>query len=238
MLASTLWQKEVAEILANRRSLAIRIAFPTVIGGSFLMAAPPGYFTATLVTTLAAALGCFGTSITLSRARTEGTLQRIVLTPLSRRRIVIEQLAVNSGVVFCQLLPLALIVAIRFGAYDFRFLVFLMALGAALAAASLLGLLATVFASSTGEAALYSFLALLPTLYLARVFDSGGLAGDLRSFVAAGVPFSYLQQALLATMGEGTTWSATAMAEASLVVGCAVVLLGALIAPRALRIEA
>jgi len=236
LLPSTLWQVGVAELLSSRRSTFIKVIFPTVVGGLYLFVAPSGFFTASLITVLAAVTGCFGTGITLSRARSEGVLQRITLTPLSRRRIVLEQLAINSAVDFCQMLPLALLTSMKFEAYDLRLLTLLLALGVALVAANLLGLLMIILATTVGEAMLYSSLALFPLLYIGGVFTPVGLEGT-RAILSSTVPFSCLQQALLAVIGESPAWPALRVVETSVVAGAGMLLVAALVGPRVLRFE-
>lgn len=237
MLPSSLWQKELADIASNRKALFIKLAFPLTLGGAYLLAAPPGFYTATVITLMAAMIGCFGTGITLSRARSEGMLQRIGVAPLSPRRIVVEQLGINSAVDICQILPLLPVLAIRFGVYDARIAVFLFALAAAITAANLVGVLMSLIGSTPGEVMLYSSLALFPLLYLGGVFSADTPGPGLRWAISTAVPFSYLQQSLLAIIGEGTSRPLMELAEVSAIATAATGLVAALIAPRVVRFE-
>ncbi len=237
MLPSSLWQKELAETIANRRSMMVKLVFPLTIGGCYLLAISPGFYTATVITLLATFVGCLGTGITLSKTRANGMLRRLALTPLSPTRIVLEQLSINSTVAMCQLLPLAVVFAVRFGIYDARIVAILLAMAAAVAATNLIGLIASLFAKSPGEAVLYSSMALVPLLYLAGVFSPMGTNLDFRSFLAAGIPYSYLQQALVAAMGEVPLWPGRLVAEYSTAAIVVVGVISATLAQYAVRAD-
>lgn len=53
MLPSTLWQKELVKTIANKRSLAVKLAFPLFLAGPVIVAMPPAQITAGAVAILA-----------------------------------------------------------------------------------------------------------------------------------------------------------------------------------------
>ncbi|MCL5264372.1 MAG: ABC transporter permease [Chloroflexi bacterium] len=236
MQASSIWQKELLENCSNKKSLIIKLLFPLLLGWPLLLSSAPLQAKAGVVSLLVVFIGVFGSGVGLSKDRTDGVLRRIVATPLSSRRIIVEQVLVNSAIELIQVSPLlALLVLQRGGTWWLLSLA--VSLLASILVANVVGVLVASIATSAGQVHLYSALIVFPLLALSGVFMPVASANLAQRIFARLLPFSYLQQSLMAVLGETSTLALSETVLWGSVTALAFLSLAYLAAGRLLRID-
>lgn len=214
--ATTLWGRELAELLRRPGALALKLAYPLVVGIPLLWSPAPSFYASMAITMLAATLAGLGTAAVLARERASGLQLRYRLLPRPAGALLTERLLACAAVDLAQLLPLLALVALRHpGAMARWWPAVLLTLAGALLAANALGAFASSLATSPGEVMLWVMLPLLPAFYLSGLFlpPAGPTAVAARL-----LPFSYLHDALDGALGGRPAIDPAHAAAAGLVV--------------------
>lgn len=208
MRPSTVWRKEVLELTRRRKALAVKLAFPLVLGSPLLLASPPPAVVAGAVTLLAVVIGVFGVGVRIARDRTDGVLPRLAILPLSPGRVFLERWAVAAGLEMAQLVPVLLVLLLRYRPEPWLAALCLLALLVTVLVANALGVLVAATVSSPAEMHLYAALAMFPLLALAGVFMPLVPGDGWRVAVAGALPFAHLNRLLMEVLGEAALWPA------------------------------
>ncbi|MEO6798212.1 MAG: ABC transporter permease [Candidatus Dormibacter sp.] len=221
MLAGTVWQRELLEFYQRRRAMVIKLLFPLFIAIPLLFTHAPVIYVAMALTMLITIIGALGAGAVLTRERLVGLTVRYRTLPVTPGRLLLERLTVNAAIDFLQLIPVLLLVAVRYPNSIAWWPALLLTSMAALLVGNLLGAVASVLSDSPGEVMLYIFIPLLPVLYLSGVFAP--LTEPALLVVSRFLPFSYLHEALLGALGGQSNllpWE-TALAGLGFLVGAA-----------------
>ena len=219
MLASTIGERELVEFIQRRRALAIKLAFPALIALPLLFSRAPLIYAASALTMLAAFTSAFGSAAVLSRERVAGLICRYRLLPVRPGRMLLERLSTSAGIDFIQMLPVIVMVGIRHPGGASWWPALVLGSAAVLLAGNLLGAVVSTLSDSPGEVMLFVLIPLLPAFYLSGLFTPP--QGPLLTVIAQLLPFSYLHEALLGSLGLEsplTAWEA-ALGAAGFVVG-------------------
>ena len=198
MLAGTIWQRELVEFAQRTRALAIKLAFPLVIGVPLVFAAPP-FYAAMSLTMLVTIIGTLGSGAVLTRERQSGLTLRYRTLPVTPGRLLIERLTVSALIDLLQLAPVLVLIAVRHPSLPAWWAPLLVSIAAVLLLGNLLGAVASTLSDSPGEVMLYVFIPLLPLLYLSGVFTP--LSQPVLLVISRLLPFSYLHESLLGALG-------------------------------------
>jgi ABC-type multidrug transport system permease subunit len=212
MMPSSVWRKETLKHLRRRRALVLKVVFPLLISSPLLVASPPPLVTAGALTLLTVMVGIFGVGVGLSHDRMEGNLQRQIVLPLAPGRAMLERLLVAAALEAIQLMPILIVLFVRYGTPVELALLTIVALGGAIVLANALGIAISSAVASSAEMHLYSALAVFPLLAAASVFMPLQADAGWRVDVAFVLPFAHLNQALLQVQGEPALWSLPAAA--------------------------
>jgi ABC-2 type transport system permease protein len=216
--------RELAELTSRRLALAVKLAYPLVVGVPLILSAAPAFYAAMALTMLVALLGGLGSAAVLARERASGLQLRYRLLPEPAPSQVMKRVAAGAIIDLLQVVPLLGLIALRHPDRVAWLPSVLITLVGTLLAVDALGALASSLADSPGEVMLYVLIPLLPSFYLSGLFIpmSGLLAG-----IALLLPFSHLHAALLGALGGnpvetvgwtlvgGGAWAAAGMALAA-----------------------
>lgn len=236
MHSSSIWQKELLENFNNKKSLAIKLLFPLLLAGPVLLSSAPPQAKAGVVSLLVVFIGVFGSGVGLSKDRTDGVLLRIAVTPLSPKRIIVEQILVNSAVELAQISPMLAVLVLQRGA-TWWLIALSVSLLATIFVANTLGVLVASIATSAGQVHLYSALVVFPLLAVSGVFTPVSLANPAQKFLAQLLPFSYFHQSLMVFFGEASYLGQLGVVLWSCVLALAFLTFAFLAAGRLLRLE-
>jgi len=202
-LASTIWQRELVEFTQRRQALAIKLAYPLVLGIPLLFSRVPVFNTALALTMLAGLTSALGTGAVLSRERASGLALRYRLLPVRPGTLLIERLGVYAAIDVLQFAPLLVLLGLRHpeGAAFWPALVVTVA--ASILAGNLLGAFVSTLSRAPAEVMLYTIIPLLAAFYLSGVFVSP--QQPVMVVVSRLLPFSYLHAALLGSLGAGAS---------------------------------
>jgi len=204
MLPSNLWQVELAKAFANKRSLALKLVFPLFLAGPVIVAAPPAPVTAGVMALLILFIGVFGAAVGLVNERREGIWGRVLISPLSPRRLLVEQVAANAVVDLLQLAPVLFLFVARYRPAALETGALLACAVSALLTANVLGVLLGTVVSGSGEVHLYAAVLVFLLAALSGLFFPLRAGNAWQVILACLSPFTYLGQSLLAAMGEPT----------------------------------
>lgn len=199
MLAGSVWQRELVEFSQRRRALVIKLLFPLLIAIPLLFSRAPVVYAAMALTMLIAIIGALGAGAVLTRERLLGLTVRYRTLPVTPGRLLLERLSINAAIDLLQLLPVLLLIGIRHPAQVAWWPALLLTTAAVLLIGNLLGAVASLLSDSPGEVMLYVFIPLLPVLFLSGVFAP--LSDPVLLVISRFLPFSYLHEALLGTLG-------------------------------------
>jgi ABC-type multidrug transport system permease subunit len=163
-----------------------------------LSGAPPIY-AAMALTMLVTIVGALGAGAVLTRERQSGLTVRYRTLPVTPGRLLIERLATNGLIDFLQVVPVLVLTAARHPTAFTWWPALLVTTGSVLLIGNLLGAVASTLSDSPGEVMLYVVIPLLPLLFLAGVFTP--VEEPVLLAVSRLLPFSYLHQALLGSLG-------------------------------------
>lgn len=210
-LAGTFWQRELVEFAQRRRALLIKLAYPLVLGMPLLLSRAPVFYAATALTLLAGMSSALGAGAVFARERLSGLALRYRLLPLRPGALLVERISVHTAIDLLQFSPLLVLVAVRHPEGAAFWPALLAALVASMLAGNLLGAFASTLSRVPGEVMLYTIIALLPMFYLSGLFAP--LHPTLLLLVSRFLPFTYLHEALLGSLGGGAglaPWEALA----------------------------
>jgi hypothetical protein len=197
-MIAALWHRDLIELLQRPPALALKLAYPLVVGVPLLWSPAPAFYASMAITMLAATLAGLGTGAVLARERASGLRLRLRLLPRPAGGLVLERVLAAAGIDLAQLLPLLALVAVRHPGTAAWWAPALLALAGTLVTANALGAFASSLASAPGEVMLWVMLPLLPAFYLSGLFvPATGLLGA----AARLLPFSYLHDALDGALG-------------------------------------
>lgn len=202
-LAGTFWQRELVELTQRRPVLLIKLAYPLAIGIPLLLSRAPVIYAGMALTLLVGMTSALGAGAVLTRERLSGLALRYRLLPVRAGILMVERLGVQAAIDLLQFSPLLLLVAVRHQEGAVYWPAVLVALIGALLAGNLLGAFASTLSRVPGEVMLYTFIVLLPAFYLSGVFAP--LPHPWLVVASRFLPFSYLHQALLGSLGAGAT---------------------------------
>ncbi|MEW6230975.1 MAG: ABC transporter permease [Chloroflexota bacterium] len=237
MLPSTLWQKELAETFASKRSLAIKLAFPLALAGPVIIASPPPAVTAGAVAFLVLFVGVFGSAVGLAQERREGIWQRVMLTPHSPGRLLAEVVLANAAVDLLQLSPVFAIFLLRFRPSTPWLVAVLVGGVAATLVAGLLGVLLASAVEGSGEVHLYAAVLVFALAGLSGLFFPLRAENAWQVAVARASPFTYLAQALLGAEGGPALFGPLDSALSLGLLSAGLLGVALLAAPRLLRLR-
>ena len=223
-MGATIWGRELVEFGRRRRALAIKLAYPLVVGLPILFGGAPRFYAAMVLTMLVATLPALGTGAVLARERATGMQRRYRLLPRPAGALLVERLAASALIDAIQFLPVLALVALRSpDGWRWWGPVALCTAGV-LAIGNAVGALASSLTSAPGEVMLYVLIPLLPAFYLAGLFVPP--RGNIAVLVSRLLPFSYLHDGLVGALGGSPVLDPTRVAVA----GVAMVAAGALAA--------
>jgi hypothetical protein len=202
-LAGTLWQRELVEFTQRRTALLIKLAYPLVLGIPLLFSRVPPFQAAMALTMVAGLTSALGTGAVLSRERGSGLALRYRLLPVRPEVLVVERLAVYTGIDLLQFLALLALIGIRHPEAAAFWPALVVTVAASMLAANLLGAVASTLSRTPAEVMLYTVVALLPAFYLAGVFAAPHQS--VMVVVSRLLPFSYLHAALLGSLGAAAS---------------------------------
>jgi ABC-type multidrug transport system permease subunit len=223
----TIAARELAVVISRPRALAIKAGLPLVLALVLVAGHAPTFWAGMLLTVLVCMVGAVGTAVSVSRARDDGFLTRLAVTPGSRGRLLAGWVLAAAAVDVVQLLPVAIAASLAGAGTAGSFAVLLVALAAALVVTNVLGCLVTLAAANAAEVLLDVVVVLAPLLYLGGLF-TGVPAGGWRALVAAADPFSHLHSAFIGVLGGSATYDGAV--DVIAVAAAAVVALALLVA--------
>jgi hypothetical protein len=221
-LPSSIWQRELAELVRRPRALAIKMLFPLAVAVPLLHSAAPSFYAGMALTMLLATMAPLGAGAVLARERAAGLLLRLRLLPGRPRRAGMERMLAGALVDQLQAAPVLVLVMAGRPALPAWWGALWLGTAATLVAGNALGAFASTMTRSPGEVMLFVLLPTLPALYLAGVFTP--FTDPVRHAVSLALPFTYLHDALLGSLG-----GSAAMPPEQAVAGAAAELLAALV---------
>jgi ABC-type multidrug transport system permease subunit len=205
LMPRTIAARELAIVLSRPRALAIKAGLPLLLALVLVAGRAPTFWAGMLLSVLVAMVGAVGTAVSISRARDDGFLTRLAVTPGSRPRLLAGWVLAASAVDVVQLLPVAVAATLAGGGTPASFGVLLVALAAVLVVTNVLGCIITLAAANAAEVLLDVVVVLAPLLYLGGLF-TGVPAAGWRAVVASADPFSHLHSAFIGVLGGTATY--------------------------------
>ncbi len=192
MLPGKLWQKELLEEWKSRKGLFIRFFIPFLILVPLAAAPVPPSARATGIAMGILFIGIFGSATGLAQIRETRMLERLLVLPVPRSRLLLEYILANSAADGLQLsIPFTIVVLS--GNPHFSLAPALpLSYISAIAASNAIGTAIPVFSGSSAEVHLASFIAVfavlsvstpfLPALYrIGQLLPFGGFTSELMS---------------------------------------------------------
>jgi ABC-2 type transport system permease protein len=205
-LVSTVWQRELVEFTQRRQALAIKLAYPLVLGIPLLFSRVPVFDIALALTMLVGLTSALGTGAVLSRERASGLALRYRLLPVRPGTLLVERLGVYAVIDVLQFAPLLILIGLRHPEAAAFWPALVVTIAASMLAGNLLGAFVSTLSRAPAEVMLYTIIPLLAALYLSGVFVSS--QQPVMVFVSRLLPFSYLHEALLGSLGAGASLAA------------------------------
>jgi len=230
LMPRTVAAREMAIVLSRPRALAIKAGLPLVLALVLVAGHAPTFWAGMLLTVLVAMVGAVGTAVSVSRARDDGFLTRLAVTPGSRARLLAGWVLAAAAVDVSQLLPVAVAATLAGAGTPASFGVLLVALAATLVVTNVLGCIVTLAAAGAAEVLLDVVVVLAPLLYLGGLF-TGVPADGWRAVVASADPFSHLHSAFIGVLGGTATYDGVVDVLA-ITAAAVVALVGLLLASR------
>jgi ABC-type multidrug transport system permease subunit len=205
LMPRTIAARELAIVLSRPRAPAIKAGLPLLLALVLVAGHAPTFWAGMLLSVLVAMVGAVGTAVSVSRARDDGFLTRLAVTPGSRARLLAGWVLAASAVDVVQLLPVAVAATLASGGSPASLGVLLVALAAVLVVTNVLGCIITLAAANAAEVLLDVVVVLAPLLYLGGLF-TGVPAAGWRAVVASADPFSHLHSAFIGVLGGTATY--------------------------------
>jgi ABC-2 type transport system permease protein len=206
------FKKEILETVRKPRSLVLKLIFPSLVALPMILGNAPKPVVAGVVVMLTLMIGVFGAGVGLTKDRTDGIMQRTLITPVKSYNVIFSHLAAGVIVEVLQLLPviIMLIVMNVRGRADINSIAMLVAIvGLTVISANALGFFASAFASSSGEIHLYSVLIIFPIIGISGAFQAQSSSTSVLAKVSLASPLTYLYQGLLKIIGQDTAMGYT-----------------------------
>jgi ABC-2 family transporter len=200
-LPSRIWQRELVEFAQRRRTLTVKLAYPLVLGIPLLFSRVSAFDAAMALTMLVGLTSALGTGAVLSRERASGLALRYRLLPIWPGALLVERLGVYAAIDVIQFAPLLVLLGLRHPEAAAYWPALVVTLAGSVLAGNLLGAAASTLSRAPAEVMLYTIIALLPCFYLSGIFVS--LRQPVMLVVSRFLPFSYLHEALLGSLGAG-----------------------------------
>lgn len=207
MIKVNFFTKEMIEAVRKPRSLVLKLIFPSLVGMPMIFSSAPRTVVAGVIVMLALMIGVFGAGVGLTKDRTDGIMQRTLITPVKSVNVVLSHLAAGIFVELLQLSPLiiALLVMNLKAHADISSIAMLIAItGLTVVSANALGLFASAFASSSGEIHLYSVLIIFPIIGISGIFQTQSSSNLVLAKVSLISPLTYFYQGLLRVLGQSS----------------------------------
>jgi multisubunit Na+/H+ antiporter MnhF subunit len=215
--------RDLAELSARPRALAVKLVYPLAVGIPLLFSAAPPFYASMAITMLVALLGGLGTASVLARERASGLQLRYRLLPVAAPALMVRRVLAAAAVDAVQVIALMAVIGLRHPDRYEWWPALALALAGTLVTVDALGAFASSFADGPGEVMLYVLIPLLPAFYLSGLFVP--MTGPL-AVMSQLLPFTYLHAALEGAMGARV--AADPLAVAGL--GAVFVLAGGLLA--------
>jgi hypothetical protein len=200
-LVSTVWQRELVEFTQRRHALAIKLAYPVVLGIPLLFSRVPASDAAIALTMLVGLTSALGTGAVLSRERASGLALRYRLLPVRPGTLLIERLGVYAAIDVLQFTPLLVLLGLRHPEAAAFWPALVVTVAASMLAGNLLGAFVSTLSRAPAEVMLYTIIPLLAAFYLSGIFVSPQQPAMV--VVSRLLPFTYLHEALLGSLGAG-----------------------------------
>jgi hypothetical protein len=144
-----------------------------------------------------------GTGAVLSRERASGLALRYRLLPVRPGTLLVERLAVYAAIDVLQFAPLLILIAIRHPEAAASWPALVVTVAGSMLFANLLGAFVSTLSRAPAEVMLYTIIPLLACFYLSGIFVLP--QQPLLVVVSRLLPFSYLHEALLGSLGAGAS---------------------------------
>lgn len=171
----------------------------------------------------------------LVNERKEGIWERVLITPLSPRRLLLEQIGADALVDLLQLAPVLTLFLIRYQPAILETVTLLACAVSALLASNVLGALLGIGAGGSGEVHLHAAVIVFLLAALSGFFFPLRAENNWQVFLAYFSPFTYLGQALLVAMRETALVAPQISLMASPTLSLLFLALAMLVAPRLLK---
>jgi ABC-2 type transport system permease protein len=204
--------KEMIEALRKPRSMVLKLIFPSLIVIPLIASDAPCSVAAGVIVMLTLMIGVFGAGVGLTKDRTDGIMQRTLITPVRSTNVILSHLAAGVFVEILQLSPviIALFVMNAKSHADITAIAMLVAItGLTVVSANALGFFASAFASSSGEIHLYSVLIIFPIIGISGVFQAQSSSNSALAKVSLISPLTYFYQGLLKVLGQSSAMGYT-----------------------------
>jgi len=202
-LASTVWQRELVEFTQRRHALAIKLAYPVVLGIPLLFSRVPAFDAAIALTMLVGLTSALGTGAVLSRERASGLALRYRLLPVRPGTLLVERLGVYAAIDVLQFTPLLVLLGLRHPEAAAFWPALVVTVAGSMLAGNLLGAFVSTLSRAPSEVMLYTIIPLLAAFYLSGIFVSP--QQPVMVVVSRLLPFSYLHEAVLGSLGAGAS---------------------------------
>ncbi|MFQ5594775.1 MAG: ABC transporter permease [Anaerolineae bacterium] len=231
----SLWQ---IELLQNRRAivpLVVKLVYPGLTVAIMLLGGAPRHIAASVIVLLIAFMSVVDLGLAWVRDRRTGMLDRLALTPLSPRTIVLDRLRASVTMDLIQTLPIVALLAVVFRSTGPAVVVLTATLAAALVCSNVISLAVTLLPGGRREVILYAVITVFALLFLGGVFRPIGPAEGLLDGIAHLTPYAPLHQAVRLAMNEQTAWSSPEVLADALALAAAALALTWALARRLLR---
>ncbi len=194
MLPTNFFLKEILEDLKGRRSLIFKFGLPMLLIAPLALLPVPQTIRASVISILILFLGVFGSAVGLAKLKESGLLERLIVTPVSKRSMMGQYILANSFMDSLQLgIPLLLLSFQP--TFPWSLPEFTIAFLSAILASNALGAVVAVASGSSGEVHLFATLTVLVVAVASGLFMS---FGGVLSEISSASPFNQVSVAFLA----------------------------------------
>lgn len=222
MMTVNFFSKEIIEAVRKPRSMVLKLIFPSLFAIPLIASSAPRSVVAGVIVMLTLMIGVFGAGVGITKDRTDGIMQRTLITPVRSTKIILSHLAAGVFIEILQLSPVIIMLFVMNlkGHADITAIAMLVAItGLTVVSANALGFFASAFASSSGEIHLYSVLIIFPIIGISGVFQAQSSSGSALAKVSLISPLTYFYQGLMRVLGQSS-----AMGYTQLLIGAVVVM--------------
>lgn len=181
--------------------MILNLAIPLALVAPIALSAAPSAHAAAVFTVLFVLFGTFGSSIPLIRDAESGLFTRYALTGVHPGGMILQRVCASAALDILELAPSIVLIILARGASLGQVGTLVLAFGAAILSANLLGAWAAAVARSVAEGALFSAVSALLLLHLAGTFRTP-TPGTWGAVAEGWIPFRPLHDALLTVTDE------------------------------------